>query len=180
MHKIIFMLCQQDCQVMMTEKTKLWLTNCWVCIPYSNNRNSSLKYDTRRLLKMAGPLSIFKTGSHMPAACLRLYHYASTCRRNTGKVELNSTVPAYRRCNCGTGGNRRTNIHIIYVLNYHRYRRRYVAGIYVNQALQSTELVQIMFSQYFDNIYNRGVVVPIVISLVGQTPPPLWLVVIIL
>ena len=69
-----------------------------------------------------------KAGSHMPAACLRLYHYASTCRRNTGKVELNSTFPAYRRCNCGTGGNRRTNIRIIYILNYHRHRRRYVAG----------------------------------------------------
>ncbi len=36
--------------------------------------------------------------------------------------------PAYRRCNCGTGGNRQTIIHIIYVLSYHRHRRRYVAG----------------------------------------------------
>ena len=79
----------------------------------------------------------FKAGSHMPAACLRLYHYAPTCRRNTGKVELNSTFPAYCRCNCGTGGKRRTSIHIIYVLNYHRHRRGYVAGIYVNPALIS-------------------------------------------
>jgi hypothetical protein len=79
-----------------------------------------------------------KLGSHMPAVCLRLYHYASTCRRNTGKVELKSTFTAYRRCNCGTGGNRRTNVHIIYVLKLppasSPVRRRYVAGIYVNQA----------------------------------------------
>ena len=44
---------------MMTEKTRLWLTNCWVFIPYSINRNSSLKYDTRRLLKMAGTTEYF-------------------------------------------------------------------------------------------------------------------------
>jgi hypothetical protein len=34
----------------------------------------------------------------MPGVCLRLYHYAYYCRRNTGKVELKSTFPAYRRC----------------------------------------------------------------------------------
>jgi hypothetical protein len=52
----------------------------------------------------------------MPEVCLRLYHYASTCRRNTAKVELKSIFPAYHRCNCGTGDNRRTNFHIVYVL----------------------------------------------------------------
>jgi hypothetical protein len=61
-------------------------------------------------------LNTYKSGSHMPAVCLRLYHYTSTCRRNTGKVELKSIFPAYHRCNCGTGGNRRTNVHIVYVL----------------------------------------------------------------
>ena len=72
--------------------------------------------------------------------CLRLYHYASTCRRNTGKVQLKSTFPTYRRCNCGTPGNRRTNVHIIYVLKLlpasSPVRRRHVAGTYVNQAYQ--------------------------------------------
>jgi hypothetical protein len=34
----------------------------------------------------------------MPEVCLQLYHYASSCRRSTGKVELKSTFPAYRRC----------------------------------------------------------------------------------
>ena len=61
-------------------------------------------------------LILFALDLSLVHICLRLYHYASTSRRNTGKVELNSTFPAYRRCNCGTGGNQRTNIHIIYVL----------------------------------------------------------------
>ena len=63
----------------------------------------------------------FKPGSHMPVACLRhacdcIIMPETTCRQNTGKVELKSTFPACRRYNCGTGGNRRTNVHIIYVL----------------------------------------------------------------
>jgi hypothetical protein len=49
--------------------------------------------------------------TYIPVVCLRLYHY--TCRQNTDKVEPKSTFPAYRRCNCGTGGNRQTNVHII-------------------------------------------------------------------
>ena len=37
-------------------------------------------------------IAVIKPGSH--TVCLRLYHYASTCRLNTGKVELKSTFPA--------------------------------------------------------------------------------------
>ncbi|CAB4018817.1 atrial natriuretic peptide receptor 1-like, partial [Paramuricea clavata] len=49
---------------------------------------------------MSSALSL-KPGSHMPAVFLQFYHYASTCRRNTGKVELKSTFPAYRRSTTG-------------------------------------------------------------------------------
>ena len=94
----------EECFQFDSTKPRRFSTPCPLVSSYSNNgsRGATWLY--------------VKPGSHMPAVCLRLYHYASTCRRNTGKVELKSTFPAYRRRNCGTGGNRRTNVHIIYVL----------------------------------------------------------------
>ena len=79
-----------------------------------------------------------KPGSHMPAVCLRQDRYACICRRYTGKVELKSTFPAYRRCNWRKSakiGVKCSNN----VWAPSPARRRHTAGIFVNQAKRAIE-----------------------------------------